>query len=159
MTALSKPQRGGQKADKIQGERRRRQRAGRNLPFNPFIRLGSWTQHVGYQTVATFKTLLSSPCSPSIFILSCLTQSQMLLFIFSTSFLFGPVLFFLPIFRYPQTESLLWRSQTVANFSLFPVTLNTQQCSTHSSHCGQFKHVHVHTHSHMHACTNSYEMY
>lgn len=66
---------------------------------------------------------------------------------------------FLPIIRYPLTESLLWQSQTVANFSLFAVTLNTQQCSTHSPHCGQFKHVHVHTHSRMHACTNSYEMY
>lgn len=127
------------------------------MSFIPSTRLVTWLQHVGQQAVVTLNALLFSRRSPSILLLSCLTQSQILPSSFShLSFLVlssglsssSAMLFVSPSSIIPRLNICFGHSHTVANFSLFTATPNTHQCSTHSPHCGQLTHAHEHTHSH-----------
>lgn len=124
------------------------------LLFIPSIRLITWPQHVGLQTVITLKALLSRPHSTSLLPLSCLTQSRIRRPAPSHLSSLVIPLFSLPPLRchsfslihYPSTKYLLWQGHTVADFSLFTSTPNKKQCSTRSPHRAQLTHTHIHTH-------------
>lgn len=79
---------------------------------------------------------------------------------FSPSLLCGPLLCSVlsplcrhsfPLIHYPSTKYLLWQGHTVADFSSFTSTPNTQQSSTRSPHVAQL--AYAREHAHIHKCT------